>query len=51
MVPGYCKPDNEVENPNANESESDLHNLDGCTRLDNKKAEADEELCTSSGKT
>ena len=27
------------------------HNLDGCTRLDAKEFEADEELCTSSGKT
>ena len=37
IVPDYCKPDNEVENPNANERESDLHILNGCTRLDAKK--------------
>ena len=48
MVPDCCKPDNEVEIPKANES--DLHNLDGCTRLDAKESETDEELCTVSGK-
>ena len=47
-VPDYCKPDNEVEIPKANQSV--LHNLDGCTRLDAKESDVDEELCIVSGK-
>ena len=47
MIPDYYKRDNEVDTPKENESESDLHILNGCTRLDGKEVEPNEELCTS----
>ena len=50
MVPDYCRPDNDIEISKADKSGSDFHNLDDCTRLDAKEFEADEELCTASGK-